>query len=111
MKKIAQENTEVKCIRLSRNFGQHNAITAGLKNSTGDWIVVMDCDLQDRPEEIKNLYQKTHEGYQVVVGIRSDRKDNVVKRISSFIFYFIFSNTFTLHFFNKIFAYIICITK
>ena len=55
---LAQTNPQVSGIKLSRNFGQHNAITAGLKNSTGDWIVVMDCDLQDRPEEIKNLYQK-----------------------------------------------------
>ena len=87
---ISQENPLVLGVKLSKNFGQHNAITAGLMKSTGDWIVVMDCDLQDRPEEIINFYKKTQDGYQVVVGIRNLRKDNFFKRISSVAFYAIF---------------------
>jgi dolichol-phosphate mannosyltransferase len=55
---ISRMNPSVLGIKLSRNFGQHNAITAGLAKSTGDWVVVMDCDLQDRPEEIINLYKR-----------------------------------------------------
>ena len=55
---IAFVNERVRGIKLSRNFGQHYAITAGLDHSTGDWVVVMDCDLQDQPEEIIKMYQK-----------------------------------------------------
>ena len=46
---------------MSRNFGQIRAILAGLDYSTGDWVVVMDCDLQDKPEEILRLYQKAQD--------------------------------------------------
>ncbi len=87
---ITQINSSVLGIKLSRNFGQHNAITAGLAKSKGDWVVVMDCDLQDRPEEIINFYKKAQDGYQVVVGIRNLRKDNFFKRISSIAFYAVF---------------------
>ena len=88
--RISRINPSVLGIKLSRNFGQHNAITAGLAKSTGDWVVVMDCDLQDRPEEIINFYKKTQDGFQVVVGIRNLRKDNFFKRLSSVAFYAIF---------------------
>lgn len=87
---ITKTEKYVHGIKLSRNFGQHNAITAGLVHSTGAWIAVMDCDLQDRPEEIINFYRKTQEGYQVVVGIRNNRKDNFLKRVSSVAFYSVF---------------------
>ena len=50
-------DSRVKGINLSRNFGQHYAITAGLSYTSGEWVVVMDCDLQDRPDEIPNLYE------------------------------------------------------
>ncbi|MDR2685047.1 MAG: glycosyltransferase, partial [Prevotellaceae bacterium] len=56
--KECEKDIRVKGINLSRNFGQHYAITAGLSYAKGDWIVVMDCDLQDRPDEIPNLYKK-----------------------------------------------------
>ena len=55
----------MKAIRLSRNFGQHAAITAGLTGS-GRWTVVMDCDLQDPPEAIPDLYAKALEGHDIV---------------------------------------------
>lgn len=53
-----KNNPKVKGLNLSRNFGQHYAITAGLRYTTGDWVMVMDCDLQDQPEEIPNLFAK-----------------------------------------------------
>lgn len=90
--KVSKENLFVRGVKLSRNFGQHNAITSGLEKCTGDWVVVMDCDLQDRPEEIVNLYRKAQEGYQVVVGIRNQRQDGILKRFSSNLFYSIFQN-------------------
>src|SRR5258706_14407826 len=59
--KECEANKKVKGLKLSRNFGQHYAITAGIEHANGDWVIVMDCDLQDRPEEINRLYQKTKE--------------------------------------------------
>lgn len=73
-------------IKLSRNFGQHYAITAGLDHAKGDWVVVMDCDLQDRPEEIPNLYAEALKGYDVVFAKRVERKDNFVKKACSKLF-------------------------
>lgn len=84
---ICQTNENVKGIKLSRNFGQHYAITAGLANVNGDWIVVMDCDLQDRPEEIPKLLNKAMEGYDIVYAKREIRQDNIIKKISSKVFY------------------------
>jgi glycosyltransferase involved in cell wall biosynthesis len=75
-----KENKTVRGLRLSRNFGQHYAIAAGLENSTGKWVVVMDCDLQDLPKEIENLHKKTKEGYEVVLAQRIQRKDNFLKK-------------------------------
>ncbi len=82
-----QSDARIKGIRLSRNFGQHYAITAGLDHARGEWVVVMDCDLQDRPEEISRLYQKAEEGYQVVLAQRHRRQDNFFKRWLSWVFY------------------------
>lgn len=73
----------VKGINLSRNFGQHYAITAGLHYAKGEWVVVMDCDLQDRPEEIPALYQKALEGYDIVYARRKQRQDKWLKRMTS----------------------------
>ena len=84
---LATNNSRVKGINLSRNFGQHYAITAGLDFADGDWVVVMDCDLQDKPEEIIKLYKKAQEGFDAVFGRRSERKDNFLKRLSSKAFY------------------------
>ena len=73
----------VKGIKLSRNFGQHYAITAGLDKSNGEWVIVMDCDLQDKPSEIKKLYQKAQEGYDIVLARREIRNDKYHKKFFS----------------------------
>lgn len=90
IKELASADRRVKGIQFSRNFGQHYAITAGLDHSEGDWVVVMDADLQDRPEEISRLYAKAREGYDVVLARRGKRKDKILKRLTSYIFYRIF---------------------
>ena len=80
---LAAKDPRVKGIKLSRNFGQHRAITAGLDYADGEWVVVMDCDLQDQPEEILKLYSKAQEGYDIVFGRRAERKDNFFKKFMS----------------------------
>ena len=80
-------DTRVKGINFSRNFGQHYAITAGLDAANGEWIIVMDCDLQDQPEEITKLYAKALEGYDVVFAQRIKRQDNFFKRAASKMFH------------------------
>jgi dolichol-phosphate mannosyltransferase len=72
---------------LSRNFGQHNAIVAGLERASGDWVVVMDADLQDLPEDIPRLLDQALLGYDQVVGRRTSRVDSRFKRITSLWFW------------------------
>ena len=83
IKELVAQDDRVKGINLSRNFGQHKAIAAGLAHTQGDWVVVMDCDLQDRPEEIVKLYNKAQEGYDAVFGQRVARKHSRRKRWAS----------------------------
>lgn len=85
--RICETDHRVKGIRLSRNFGQIRAITAGLDVSRGSWVVVMDCDLQDRPESIKELYETALEGYDVVFARRAKRKDGFITKLLSRSFY------------------------
>jgi len=92
IKQIALKDPHVKGIDLSRNFGQIRAITAGLHYADGEWVVVMDCDLQDKPEEIVKLYNKAQEGYDVVFSRRAARKDPLFKRLSSKVFCWLYGH-------------------
>ncbi len=89
IEEIGEKNSKLKGIKFSRNFGHHYAITAGIAESSGDWVVVMDGDLQDRPEVIPDLYKKAQEGFDVVFVSRTQRPESLVYRISQKIFYFI----------------------
>lgn len=75
-------------IKFSRNFGHHYAITAGLHEVSGEWVVVMDGDLQDRPEVIPELFDKAKEGYDVVFVSRQNRPEKIYYRITQKLFYF-----------------------
>jgi polyisoprenyl-phosphate glycosyltransferase len=88
---LANKDQRIKGINLSRNFGQHNSINAGLEHSKGEWVVILDCDLQDRPEEILNLYEKAKEGFEIVFARRLTRKDNFIKKHISRLFYKVFN--------------------
>jgi len=83
---LAGRDARLKGVKLSRNFGQHYAITAGLDHASGDWVVVMDCDLQDQPEEIGKLYAKAQEGYDIVFARRHERNDSLYRKLSSWMF-------------------------
>ena len=87
IQKVCEKDKRVIGIQMARNFGQIRAITAGLDKSRGDWVVVMDCDLQDRPETIPELYQKAQEGYDVVFARREGRKDSAITKFLSKCFY------------------------
>ncbi len=87
IQKEGEEDTRVKGIRLSRNFGQHPAITAGLTIANAQWYVVMDCDLQDLPEDIPALYNKAQAGnYDTVLAIREDNQVKKRRKIGSYLF-------------------------
>jgi glycosyltransferase involved in cell wall biosynthesis len=84
---LAAGDARIRAYRLSRNFGQHVAITAGLAKSTGAWVVVMDCDLQDPPEEIPRLYAKAREGYDIVFARRIDRPGSRLRRVAAEVYF------------------------
>ena len=87
IQRLSLRNPHVVGVELSRNFGQHCAITAGLRSATGDWVVVMDGDLQDCPEDIPALYEKARQGYDSVMAKRWERGDSEVRRWMSRGFY------------------------
>ncbi len=91
MQQLSAKFPLVKSIRLSKNFGQHPAIMAGISYASGEWIVVMDCDLQDQPKEIIKLYNKTKEGFDVVLASRKNRQDGFLKKASSKLFSMVYS--------------------
>ena len=87
----AARDPRVQGLRLSRNFGQHCAITAGLDRCRGEWVVVLDCDLQDRPEEIPALFATAQRGYDLVLARRTNRQDSWSKKLLSRLFYRVLS--------------------
>ena len=86
VKQLCNQIPELKGVSLSRNSGQCNAIYAGIQHSSGKYIVIMDGDLQHKPEEIPLLFNKIGEGYDLVSGTRQKRKESLIlKRIPSLI--------------------------
>lgn len=83
---ICRKNKRVKGVFLSRNFGQQYALNAGFDLSTGDYVVTLDCDLQNPPAQIKDLYEKLQEGYDIVFASRQNRPDNFFMTQGSHLF-------------------------
>jgi polyisoprenyl-phosphate glycosyltransferase len=83
IRELSGNDRRVKGISFSRNFGQHPAIMAGFRKCSGDVVILMDADLQNPPEEIPRLIDKLKEGYELVYGVRAERKDSVWRRIGS----------------------------
>jgi dolichol-phosphate mannosyltransferase len=84
---LARRHPQVRGLKLSRNFGQHAAIYAGLEHARGAHVAVMDCDLQDAPEAIPSLLRRAREGVDIVHAQRTGRRDPPLKRLSSWVFY------------------------
>jgi glycosyltransferase involved in cell wall biosynthesis len=91
IKEIARNDAHLTGVQFSRNFGQHYGITAGLDLCDADWVVVMDGDLQDPPEEIPLLYSKALEGYDVVHGRKVCRHHPWLQELGSAIFSRVFN--------------------
>lgn len=84
LKDISGKNKNIKIIKMSRRFGQPAATMAGIKNSNGKYIVIIDCDLQDPPELITEMYNKVKEGFDVIYAKRSSRDgETFIKKIVS----------------------------
>jgi len=90
--KAAEKNPKVKGAKFSRNFGKEACIFAGLKLTSGDAVVVMDCDLQHPPQTILQMWKLWKEGYEVVEGVKSSRgKESLAHKMSAGLFYKIMS--------------------
>ncbi len=93
-KKISEAcsaNPNVKGIRLSKNFGQHYALTAGIEFSCGNYIVIMDCDLQDNPDYISQMLEKCRAGYEIVYTSKIKRKHSGFKNFAAAMFFRLFN--------------------
>ena len=87
MKSFSSNDNRFRIIKLSRNFGHQAAISAGIKMSKGNAVIVMDGDLQDPPEELPRFLKKWREGFHVVYAIRKNRKEAWYKKIAYKVFY------------------------
>ena len=90
--KAAEENPRIRGAEFSRNFGKEAGIFAGLELTTGDAVIVMDCDLQHPPQVIPQMWEKWQNGAEVVEGIKSDRgRESLGYKLSAGLFYRIMS--------------------
>jgi polyisoprenyl-phosphate glycosyltransferase len=89
LEKLAAGDRRIRAIKLTRNFGQHRALAAGLDACSGEYVVVMDSDLQDQPKEIARLYNTAKEGFPVVIARRTGRMDAIHRRLASRLFYWL----------------------
>jgi dolichol-phosphate mannosyltransferase len=105
---ICAQDERVVGINLSRNFGQMHAITCGIDHCSGDWVVIMDCDLQAYPEDIPQMYRKAMEGYDIVYTRRKNRAEKKHISILSRIYYFILSFLLDKNLDSQISTFTIC---
>jgi glycosyltransferase involved in cell wall biosynthesis len=88
LRSLTESHDFVKLVALTRNFGQQLAVTAGIDHSKGDWVALIDADLQDPPEVIADMYRLAQRGYEVVYGQRRSRQgESAFKRITAATFY------------------------
>lgn len=91
VEEVCAKHQNIKGIKLKQNYGQHQAILAGLEHAKGNWMVVMDCDLQDNPAEIPKLFKETQNDYKIILAKRNNRKDAFLKKWTSYFFWKIVS--------------------
>lgn len=86
IRELCAQDSHVKGIFLSRNFGQQSALNAGYDTAKGDYVVTLDCDLQNPPSQIRDLFLKVKEGYDIVFATRRNRPDNFFMTQGSHVF-------------------------
>ncbi len=91
LKKFEEENKSVKIFSFRKHRGKAEALTLGFTKAIGEYILTIDADLQDRPDQIEKLIKKSKEGWDLVSGWRKNRKDPLAKNISSKFFNFVSS--------------------
>lgn len=84
LKSICKKDHKVRIVKLIRNFGQHIAISAGLKHIDGNIAITMDADLQNPPEEIPKLIEKLNEGYDLAWGVFEERRHSFFRKVGSY---------------------------
>jgi len=89
--KLASSDPRLTVVELTRNFGNAMAIATGLEFATGEWVVTMDSDFEDKPEDIGELYRKALDGYDVVYAVRQSKHKSFLKDMGSRLFYFLIS--------------------
>lgn len=87
LRELHARDARFKYLSFSRNFGHQTAVSAGLRYATGQVVAVLDADLQDPPEVLAEFLAKWREGYQVVYGVRTRRKEHALKRTAYYLFY------------------------
>lgn len=89
IKQAIEANPRIRLVEFSYNHGKESAVTAAITYARGDYLVYMDPDLQDPPDEIINFVEKAEEGYDLVFGVRKEKKDRLINVLFSKIFWFI----------------------
>jgi dolichol-phosphate mannosyltransferase len=85
--RACEQDSRVKGLQLSRNFGHHPAITAGLAHARGRYVVVMDSDLQDDPQYIQDLYRRAHDGFDIVFARKRTRRFGPLRNLATRVYY------------------------
>ncbi len=80
LQQVHETNPQVRVIRFRKNFGQHPATIAGFDHARGKWILTLDADLQNDPQDLATVFHKLQEGYDVVAGVRTNRADPFLRR-------------------------------
>lgn len=84
---IATSSFTARLIKFSRNFGHQSSVAAGFFHSKGDYVAVLDADLQDPPEVVLEMLKEMQKGYDIIHGIRKKRKEGAVKKLGYWFFY------------------------
>ena len=96
MNSLRDKNSNIKIVQLMSNFGQHNAILCGLSYITGKYVITMDDDLQNPPEEIPKLIDEIKNGYDAVIGALEKKQDTMIKNAASRAIRFLMRKIFTM---------------
>lgn len=91
LRDISKNDEKVRVISLSKNYGQHKALVEGFKNCKSNIIISTDCDLECNSQDIPKFVEEIYQGYDIVCGVRYERKTTLVRRYTSYIFNKIFS--------------------